>query len=215
MNQIIFDNVATFSDWGIYLSSLSIDDAEPKEHYVNIPSGDGSIDLTESLTGEVSYRNRMFEAEFTIKPTREGWSDLLRHIRAYLNGQKRVIRIVDDPNYYLVGRCKTSFEKDGVLGILTVTATCEPWWYKNELTKHELTIGAGDLPIGLINSRKRVLPTITSDSEITLQFDGNTIAISEGSHRFTNIILSEGNNSMVLSGPEGAKVTFEYQEGTL
>lgn len=216
MNQVYFDDIASFDDWGIYLSSLFIGDAEPKENYIDIPSGDGAIDLTEALTGEVSYGNRELEAIFTLKPPRSEWSELLRNIRSYLNGKKRVIRVKEEVGYYLVGRCKTKFKKDGVLGILTIAANCEPWKYKENKTINEFSISSsGTLTIILKNSRKRVIPQVTTDNTININFKSNSITVNPGTHRFTNLILLEGDNEMIVTGTQGTNIKIEYQEGAL
>ena len=216
MNQVEFDGILSYDDWGVYLTSLFVGDAEPKENYIDIPFGDGSLDLTEAVTGEVMYSNREFEAVFTMKPPRSEWSDLVRMMRAYLNGRKRKIRIAEEPDYYLIGRCKTSFEIDGVLGRLTVSATCEPWKFKNVPTVQNVAIGASSSEtISLSNSRKRVIPTITTSGEISLVFDGKTTAVTAGTHKFTNIVLVEGENQLTITGETGTNVSFEYQEGAL
>ena len=216
MNQIQFDGILSYDDWGVYLTSFFVGDAEPKENYIDIPFGDGSLDLTEAVAGEVSYSNREFEAIFTIKPPRSEWSDLVRMMRAYLNGRKRKIRIADEPEYYLIGRCKTSFEIDGVLGRFTVSATCEPWKLKNAPTVQNVAIGAsGSATIYLSNSRKRVIPTITTSAEVSIAFCGQTTAVTTGTHKFTNIVLVEGENKMTITGAVGTAINFEYQEGAL
>ena len=40
MNEVFFDGLASFSDWGLYLTSLTIDAPKPKEIYVEIMSND-------------------------------------------------------------------------------------------------------------------------------------------------------------------------------
>ncbi|WP_334115970.1 hypothetical protein [Streptococcus parasuis] len=216
MNQVEFDGILSYDDWGVYLTSYFVGDAEPKENYVDIPFGDGSLDLTEAITGEVVYSNREFEAVFTMKPPRSAWPDLVRMMRAYLNGRKRKIRIADEPDYYLIGRCKTSFEIDGVLGRLTVSATCEPWKYTNAPTVQNVTIPAsGTVTTYLPNSRKRVIPTITTSAEVSITFGGQTTVATAGTHKFTNIVLVEGENQMTITGVAGTTVSFEYQEGAL
>ena len=164
MNEVFFDGMASFSDWGLYLTSLTIDAPKPKEIYVEIPNGDGALDLTEALTGEVHYESRPFEAIFAIKP--ETYSaDLVRWLIGYLNGKQRTIRTKEEPGYYLVGRCATSLKNDGVLAVLTVKATCQPWKYKNDVTAINTTLGAsGTNTLNLTNERKRVIPTITASA---------------------------------------------------
>lgn len=213
MNEVFFDGMASFSDWGLYLTSLTIDAPKPKEIYVEIPNGDGALDLTEALTGEVHYESRPFEAVFAIKP--ETYSvDLERWLIGYLNGKQRNIRTKAEPGYYLVGRCATSLKNDGVLAILTVKATCQPWKYKNAPTVVNSTIGAsGTTSITLTNERKRVIPTITASAAVTIAFNGQTISVNGGTQRLTNIALSYGNNALTITGVAGTTVLFEYQEG--
>ena len=215
MNEVFFDGIASFRDWGIYLSSIVIDDPQPKEIYVDIPNGDGALDLTEALTGEVHYESRPFEAVFTIKP--ETYSvELVRYLRSYLNGKQRAIRTKEEPGYYLIGRCATSIKKDGVLAVLTVKATCKPWKYKNDVTAINTTIGAsGTTTLNLTNERKRVIPTITASAAVTIAFNGQTISVNAGTQRLTNIALQYGNNVLTITGAEGTTVSFEYQEGAL
>lgn len=215
MNEVFFDGIASFRDWGLYLTSLTIDAPKPKEIYVEIPNGDGALDLTEALTGEVHYESRPFEAVFAIKP--EIYSvELVRWMIGYLNGKQRTIRTKEEPDYYLIGRCATSFKNDGVLAVLTVKATCQPWKYKNEVTAINTTIGtSGALTINLTNERKRVIPTITTSAAVTIAFDGQTISVNAGTQRLTNIALSYGDNMLTVTGAEGTVVLFEYQEGAL
>ena len=215
MNEVFFDGIASFRDWGIYLSSIVIDDPKPKEIYVDIPNGDGALDLTEALTGEVHYESRPFEAVFTIKP--ETYSvELVRYLRSYLNGKQRTIRTKEEPGYYVIGRCATSIKKDGVLAVLTVKATCKPWKYKNDVTAINTTIGAsGTTTLNLTNERKRVIPTITASAAVTIAFNGQTISVNAGTQRLTNIALQYGNNVLIITGAEGTTVLFEYQEGAL
>ena len=215
MNEVFFDGIESFRDWGIYLSSIVIDDPKPKEIYVDIPNGDGALDLTEALTGEVHYESRPFEAVFTIKP--ETYSvELVRYLRSYLNGKQRTIRTKEEPGYYVIGRCATSIKKDGVLAVLTVKATCKPWKYKNDVTAINTTIGAsGTTTLNLTNERKRVIPTITASAAVTIAFNGQTISVNAGTQRLTNIALQYGNNVLIITGAEGTTVLFEYQEGAL
>ena len=215
MNEVFFDGMASFSDWGLYLTSLTIDAPKPKEIYVEIPNGDGALDLTEALTGEVHYESRPFEAVFAIKP--ETYSaDLVRWLIGYLNGKQRNIRTKEEPGYYLVGRCATSLKNDGVLAILTVKATCQPWKYKNDVTAINTTLGAsGTNTLNLTNERKRVIPTITASAAVTVVFDVQTISVNAGTQRLTNIALSYGDNVLTITGAAGTTVSFEYQEGAL
>lgn len=111
----------TSLDW--FLSPVerpSIDKAEVKEHYVEIPGMNGGLDLTESLTGFPLYNYIEGSFEFKVLNDRklpelndEGdlvterdlpWEILNRDIRTFLNGKKKYMMLEDDPSWYYVGR---------------------------------------------------------------------------------------------------------------
>lgn len=115
------DTRHTSLDW--FLSPVerpSIDKAEVKEHYVEIPGMNGGLDLTESLTGFPLYNYIEGSFEFKVLNDRklpelndEGdlvterdlpWEILNRDIRTFLNGKKKYMMLEDDPSWYYVGR---------------------------------------------------------------------------------------------------------------
>ena len=51
------DKIHTERDWGLKLLSIYIPMPDPKEQQVDIPGGDGSIDLTE-INGRPAYKDR-------------------------------------------------------------------------------------------------------------------------------------------------------------
>lgn len=48
----------TYTDWGLWLTSLEVDPAEPRTVEVDVPGMDGALDLTEVAAGGVTYKNR-------------------------------------------------------------------------------------------------------------------------------------------------------------
>ena len=115
------DTRHTSLDW--FLSPVerpSIDKAEVKEHYIDIPGMNGGLDLTESLTGFPLYNYIEGSFEFKVLNDRklpelndEGdlvterdlpWEILNRDIRTFLNGKKKYMMLEDDPSWYYVGR---------------------------------------------------------------------------------------------------------------
>lgn len=111
----------TFLDW--FLSPVerpSIDKAEVKENYIEIPGTNGGLDLTESLTGSPLYKYIEGSFEFKILNDRKlpilnnkcelikekeiTWEYLNRDIRSFLNGKERYMMLEDDPSWYYFGR---------------------------------------------------------------------------------------------------------------
>ncbi len=67
MKGIWFDDVHSYEHLNLVLSKISIPPAAAKTTYVNIPGGDGSVDLTEAL-GEVKFKDRNCTFTFTVFP---------------------------------------------------------------------------------------------------------------------------------------------------
>lgn len=65
----------------------------------------------------------------------------------------------------------------------------------------------------LVNSKKRVIPTITATSDFTLYFEGNSYAVKAGATVIPEIELKEGVNDIAVKG--AGTISFAYREGTL
>lgn len=215
MNQIYFNDIGTYDDWSLRLVNLKISAANPKFHYVDIPAGDGAIDLTEALTGEPKYEDRTLEA--ILRVNIDDYVEKLEIINSNLHGKKVNIKTFEKPGYYLIGRCTVEFQRlNHIRGNIIINGRCEPWYFKNGVTTRTLTIPeSGSISTDLSNSRKRVIPTIITDKQITIKFNNQSRVINAGKHRLTSIILIEGDNSITFTGPAETKIKIEYQEGAL
>ena len=97
-----FDKFNTFTDWDLILTAKDVTPPEPKIYKVDIDGMDGTLDLSEALSGQVVYKDRTVSAKFwTDHGTRADRNYLLRRIRQAIHGKK--VRIVepDDPDHYL------------------------------------------------------------------------------------------------------------------
>ena len=109
MRGVTFCDKHSYWDWGLMLTKTpEISSPEPKTHYVDIPGAQGSLDLTEALTGKVQFKNRTLTLEFITKADRENWSAIYSDILSELHGQFKEISLDDDPQHYYKGRVKVS-----------------------------------------------------------------------------------------------------------
>ena len=65
----------------------------------------------------------------------------------------------------------------------------------------------------LPNDRMPVVPTVTTDAEMTIVYGENTLVFPAGTRRAPALLLLEGDNPLTLSG--SGHIKFEYQEGAL
>lgn len=95
----------TWEDWFLVPTSRpTIKPPSPKLMVMDIPGGNGFVDLTESLTGEVTYSARQGDLEFIVDNGHKDWTILYSEISNYLHGKRMKVVLEDDPGYYYRGR---------------------------------------------------------------------------------------------------------------
>lgn len=211
MNGISFGDIHSYYDLNLVLSKVEIPPARAKSNFVDIPGGDGSVDLTEAL-GEVKYKDRECTFTFTAFPE-DNFEEKKREISNLINGKRCKIVVDKDPEYYWQGRCFVNkYKSDRLAHTIVIQATVSPYKLCHELTK--VIVQAGESVVKkLNNARKTAIPTITNTEETTIKFGEYTITLEPGTHRDPNIALVEGVN--VVHVTSGAEVQFVWQEGDL
>lgn len=211
MKGIWFDNIHSYTDLNLILSAVNIPPATPKTTYVDIPGGDGSLDLTEAL-GAVRYKNRECTFTFTVFPY-EDFEEKKTQISNILNGIRYRITLDKDSGYYWDGRCAINgYESDKNLHKIVISASVAP--YKMKVDQTAVIISAGrNITGNLKNGRKTVVPTITTTSGADVVFGGNKYTLDVGAHTIANIQLKHGDNIVTVTSDN--PVTFTYQEGDL
>lgn len=211
MNGIRFDDVHSYNDLNLVLSEVNIPPATAKTNFVDIPGGDGSVDLTEAL-GEVKYNDRECTFTFTVFPS-DDFEVKKRQVSNLLNGKRCKIIVDKDPDYYWLGRCSINeYASEKNIHKVVVGAVVSPYKLRHRQTS--VTIPAGTSVVRTLqNSRKTAIPTITCTAEATVVFNGNTFKFNVGTHKNLNIVLVEGGNTVTVTSTKA--VVFNYQEGDL
>lgn len=211
MKSISFDGVHCWDDLHLVLSEVKIPPAIPKTKFVDIPGGDGSVDLTETL-GEPRFKVREATFTFSVLPT-DDFEQKKTEFSNQFNGRRCRIVLDKDPDYYWVGRCSVNaYQEEKKIRKIVVRVTLDPYKYKNEQTT--VTVPAGtDVAVTLQNDRKTVVPTITCTAETTIQWHGSTHTLNAGTHRILELALTEGENPLTVTS--SSAVTITYQEGAL
>jgi phage-related protein len=212
MQGIFFDETHNWDDLHLVLSQVKIPPSMPKTTFVDIPGGDGSVDLTEAL-GETRYKTRDASFVFSVLPT-DDFEQKKTELSNLINGRKCKIILDKDPGYFWIGRCQVSaYSEAKKIRKITVKATLEPYKYKTKLTTVMMPISTNGVDMELKNSRKTVVPTITCAAAATIVFRGNTYKLGAGTHKILDLALKEGTNALRLTSTKA--VTFTYQEGDL
>lgn len=209
-----FSRLHSYHDLHLILSKVEIPAAQPKTQYVDIPGSDGSIDMTETH-GEVKYYDRDCKFTFTALPMGEREAeDHKTMVNNAINGKVHPITLDKDPGHYYLGRCVVdSYSVNKRIRQFIIKAKVNPWKFKQNETVVIFSLDGSEKVVSLSNRRRPVCPVITCTADTMIQFGDHTYMLEEGSHKVLNIRLTEGVNTLILSG--NGTVTFTYQEGDL
>lgn len=215
MKGITFGNYHSHDAFQLILSAKTIGTPSPKTETIDIPGGDGVLDLTEFF-GETKYSNRKLSFEFSTVVIPSDFMSLFSMVQDALHGRKLPIILDDDPGWKYTGRISVSeWKADRNIGRLTIDCDCDPYKYQISPTVVTKSI-SGSQTINLTNSRKRVVPEVkvTSASGLTVTFgSGSVWTLTSGSYLLPELELTEGDNPVTVSGT--GTITFTYTQGKL
>jgi phage-related protein len=215
MKGITFGNHHSYNAFQLILAAKTIGTPSPKTETIDIPGGDGVLDLTEYF-GDTKYGNRKLSFEFSSVVIPDDFMTLFSIVQNALHGKKMKITLDDDPGWFYFGRISVSeWKADRNIGKLTIDCDCEPYKYQISPTVITRAI-SGTSTIYLENSRKRVVPEVkvTSSSGLTVTFgSGSVWTLASGSYLLPELELVEGDNPVTVSGT--GSIIFTYTQATL
>ena len=104
-HSVTFGEKNTWDDWRLVPSSRPVfNPPAQKVKTLDIPGGDGVIDLSQALTGYPVYQNRTGSIEFIVMNDFKPWHMAYSDIMDYLHGQSMKAVLEDDPEYFYEGR---------------------------------------------------------------------------------------------------------------
>ena len=205
----------TLRDWGaVITNSDTISMPEVNKVLLEVPGRSGRLDLSEVLTGDVSYGNREIKLELAARTDRERWTETCLHIFNKYHG--RVVRITfdEDPGHYYVGRASVSDPKRlATAGQLTLSLDAEPFRYERE--EYEVTFTGTTTAVSgtVVNLRMPACPMVTVPAACQL-FHGNKVyELSEGEQKVEGLVLHPFENDISVTGANS--ITFRFRRGCL
>lgn len=222
---VLFGDYNT-ADYGWTLTGCSLSAAEQKTNYVEKTGGDGSWDLSTVMTdGVPRYRNRSLTVTLeNSQGTREDREEIINEMVNQLDGLEWHIVLPDRPDYYLAGRVNVAVDYSGLsYAAVTVTATVEPWFYKERETivvlNAPITSSTDAATFYLWNhGRKVVTPRLDVVGAARLTFNGISTSLTTGSYEWPALLLAPGENTLIYTGAYGAtgeSLTITYREAVL
>lgn len=219
-----FGSIHSWDTLRLILMPFAIPPAEPKMTFLDIPAGDGTLDLTEAL-GEVKYKDREFVMKFTVDPQSDmTFDEKLTQVSNALNGRAFEIIFDRDSDWLWEGRCIVNeHAQSKVLQEITIKAIVKPYKLKREWTECSGTIQENEssCTVSVENSRKTVVPHMSAGgaSNIHFNFEGKAYEFNNlVTQIYPEIQLKEGTNKFTFFRTVGngkQHFTILYREGAL
>lgn len=232
-HSITFGEKNTWDDWHLIPRTRPVfNPPAVKTRFVEIPGGDGSLDLTTALPGRASFQNRTGSFEFIAENGFRDWSALYSEIMAYLGGKRMKAILEDDPQYYYEGRFRLNEWKSeenwssivieyevGPYKKNLISAGDDWLWdtfnFETDVIRSYENLPVNDsLEVVIIGDDMPVSPIIIASAEgMSVVFEGQTYSLQKGSNYIPELTIQDGENTMVFSG-EGT-VTIKCERGRL
>ena len=210
----------TLRDWKAAITNADIISIpEPNLTVLEIPGRNGRLDISEALTGDVTYGNRTIKLELASSVDLESWYEKCLHIFNTYHGKRVTVIFDDDLTHYYTGRAAVSDPqrvRNGGTFVLSVDA--EPFRYSTTERVFAVSVSssASSKTTTLTNSgRKPVCPDVNASKACQLVFGGLTVSLVQGSQTVPSLILPSGNTSVTVKVTGGGTVTFSFREGWL
>ena len=220
MSELIFTGAMigdehTLHDWGAVITNSDVVSMpKPNTVLLEIPGRNGRLDLSEVLTGDISYGNREIKLKLAASTNREKWQETCLHIFNKYHGRAVSIVFDEDPGHYYTGRASVSDpQRLASAGQLTITVDAEPYRYETE--EYEITLSSSTTAVSgnVENGRMPVSPAVTVPSGCQLYHDGKIYELKKGTQDVPGLVLHPFENEVSVTGAKS--ITFKFRRGYL
>lgn len=217
-NRLIVDGVdLTIRFQMALLDGYTLSPPEPKTYTVDIPGGDGVIDLTQSLTGDVAYKNRQQTFPFMVVNP-DSFERVKTDVSNFLHGKEFDYQITMDPGYTYHGRFTVNeyshalYAYPGLVGTFTISVDAEPYKLKGHMT-YRLNATGGKM-FRLESGRKPVHPVVECTQPCKVRWGNVLTQVPAGTYRLNDVLFTQGYNEIYINSWTFYNITWgELGEG--
>lgn len=232
-HSITFGDKNTWDDWHLIPKTRPLfNPPSVKTYVIDIPGGNGSLDLTESLTGYPTYKNRTGSWDFYVQNGFKDWATLYSEIMEYLHGQRMRVVLEDDPEYYYEGRfAVNTWKSDSYWSTISIDYDVNPYkrhylpagddWLwdtfsfeDGEIRSYDMLPVDGTLTLTIEGGIMPAPPIIIASAEgMSVSMNGNTYALEKGTNYIAELAIQKGQNALTFTGT--GSITVKYERGRL
>lgn len=228
---VMLGSLHTYRDWGLFLMSKpTISPPKAKTVYISIPSSDGKLDMTESLTNDVKYDNRKITMTFKLVGNMREWDNIYSDIQDYLHGQRMRITFDSDNSFFYIGRLEVnSWKSKKQASTIVIEGDVDPYKYELFSSLEDWEWDTFDFETGIIREykdlevygerelvipcrRKQVVPSfnvaIAEGKTMAVVYEGVEYGLGNGINTILNIVLPDGDNTLLFKGYGAVSVDY-------
>lgn len=200
-NRLIVDGIDLEEKFKmVLLDGYTLAPPSPKTYTVDIPGGNGKLDLTETLLGDIAFGERTQSFEFAIQEENSISSEMTKAIN-FLHGRAYDYQMTMDPGYTYHGRFSVeSYTRQAyantTLGKIKVKVTAKPFKHKQILPYKCFPVGGKIYEFD--SGRESFKPTIDTDGFLRVIFDGKQFELQQGTWEINDVVFKEGKNYLYL-----------------
>ena len=217
------------ADLDFLFNDKSISPPEPNLMIVEIPGTSDVIDMTESISGDIEYKQRKITIKLQSGDGQDSYYSKFSELANYIHGKKMKIVFSKDSGYYWIGRITVTGAEPQFYGQdITITATVDPYKYESQSSLEPWLWDSFSFEDGIIRDyfdiavpgsitivgrRKRVCPKFICSGAMTVTYLGNTYNLVTGENIVPDIFLGEGEHILTFGG--SGTVDVDYQGASL
>lgn len=199
-NRIVVGGVDLYERFGLVMTDdYTLGPPAPKSYEVDVPGGDGSIDVTEAVFGDAAYGDREMSFRFLVERGRTRFWQALTDAMSYLHGRRYDFELSFDPGYTYNGRFKVDEAYSRMHhGVVAVSVRARPYKFARHV--RERVAAAGGVTVDLVCGRRRQCPTITCNRVTQIKVgDELTARLPVGVWTVPELWLGPGHNSVYVN----------------
>lgn len=225
-HSVIFGDKHTWKDWHLIPTTPPvIPPPKVRSSYVDIPGTNGSLDISEILTGYPTYERRTGSMSFIYLPEFGASAKRYEDILNAIHGRNLKVILTDDPEYFYEGRVTVKeFQYSKEYSGFSFEYSFDPYKKQTHASPgyQNLTVdGERVVPIHVGTSPMRYTPTVSvltgtdltgvyerpGRDPITITFPANS------SRRYPGLTVGPGGGTLTVTGT--GTISLDIRGGSL
>lgn len=198
MLDIIVGGKSLYHDFLFVVEVEKLEPPEPKFYSVDVPGGNGKIQLTTAVFGDTAYHNRVQEFKLTLRDMNEDFERWKTKLSNFLHGREFDYTFSWDEGYTYHGWFSvSSYERRGNLKQVTLKVDADPYKTKGVKT-YKLNANGGNV-YRFESGRKQVQPVFECSNPTIIGFGDVEFMLPQGAYKCPDIWFKEGWNEVYIN----------------